>query len=303
MNRAAIAIIATLPMMFWGMSFVWTKVVYQYYGPTTTVTVRLIIATLLLSAFIRLTGKQERIRREDWRLFFIVALFQPFLYFLGESYGVKHVSATLASVTIATIPVVTPVFAAIFLGERLSRTNVAGLLLSFLGVTVMVVNRDFRIAASPFGLAALGFAVLSAVGYGLLIKGISEKYSALTIVNLQNIIGIIFFVPVMFLTEGTQLFSVTPTWELVRTLLLLSVLCSAVAFILLTITIREIGISKANIYTNTIPVFTAIFAWLVLGETLGVRQITGMAVVLFGLFLSQITRKKPRTREMLYVEG
>ncbi len=303
MNRAAIATIATLPMMFWGMSFVWTKVVYQYYGPTTTVTVRLIIATLLLTAFIRFTGKQERIRREDWRLFFIVALFQPFLYFLGESYGVKHVSATLASVTIATIPVVTPVFAAIFLGERLSRTNVAGLLLSFLGVTIMVVTRDFRIDASPFGLAALGFAVMSAVGYGLLIKGISEKYSALTIVNLQNVIGIAFFVPVMFLTEGTQLFTVAPTWELVRTLLLLAVLCSAVAFILLTITIREIGISKANIYTNTIPVFTAIFAWLVLGESLGLRQIIGMGVVLFGLFLSQITRKKPRTREMLYVEG
>ena len=167
----------------------------------------------------------------------------------------------------------------------------------------MVVTRDFRIDASPFGLAALGFAVMSAVGYGLLIKGISEKYSALTIVNLQNVIGIAFFVPVMFLTEGTQLFTVAPTWELVRTLLLLAVLCSAVAFILLTITIREIGISKANIYTNTIPVFTAIFAWLVLGESLGLRQIIGMGVVLFGLFLSQITRKKPRTREMLYVEG
>ena len=46
-----------------------------------------------------------------------------------------------------------------------------------------------------------------------------------------------------------------------------------------------------------------VFAWLVLGESLGLRQIIGMGVVLFGLFLSQITRKKPRTREMLYVEG
>ena len=303
MKRPIQITVALLPMMFWGMSFVWTKIVYQYYGPATTVTVRLILATIFLSLFIRLTGKRETIRPEDRKLFFIVALLQPFCYFLGESYGVKYVSATLASVTIATIPVITPVFAALLLGERMSRTNITGLLLSFVGVTVMVVSPSLDIDASPFGLAALGFAVLSAVGYGLLIKRISERYSSLTIVNLQNIIGILFFLPVMFMTEGTRIFEVVPTWELVRTILLLAILCSTVAFILLTITIREIGISRANIYTNTIPVFTAVFAWLVIGETLSLRQVVGMGIVLGGLLLSQITRKKPRTREMLYVEG
>ncbi len=303
MSRPAIAVVALLPMMFWGISFVWTKVVYQYYEPVTTITLRLIIGTLFLSAFIFLTGKREKVQKGDWKFFFLLAFLSPFCYFLGESFGVKYVSATLASVSIATIPVVTPVFAAWILHERLSVTNVIGLVLSFLGVGIMIVEPGFRISASPVGLGALAFAVLSAVGYSLIIKRFSERYSSLTIVNLQNLIAIFYFLPVFFLTDFKQFIQVRPTAELVITLMLLAILCSTVAFILLTIVIREIGVSKANIYTNTIPVFTAIFAWLLIGETMTGRRLMGMAVVLGGLFLSQITRRRPRTQAMLYVEG
>ncbi len=303
MSRPAVAVVALLPMMFWGISFVWTKVVYQYYEPVTTITLRLIIGTLFLSAFIFLSGKREKVQKGDWKFFFLLAFLSPFCYFLGESFGVKYVSATLAAVSIATIPVVTPVFAALILHERLSVTNVIGLILSFLGVGIMIVEPGFQITASPVGLAALGFAVLSAVGYSLLIKRFSERYSSLTIVNLQNLIAILYFLPVFFLTDFKTFIRVRPTTELVVTLMLLAILCSTVAFILLTIAIREIGVSKANIYTNTIPIFTAIFAWLLIGETMTGRRLLGMAVVLGGLFLSQLTRRRPRTREMLYVEG
>lgn len=303
MSRPAVVLVALLPMMFWGISFVWTKVVYQYYEPVTTITLRLIIGTLFLSTFIFVTGKGEKVQKGDWKFFFLLAFLSPFCYFLGESFGVKYVSATLASVSIATIPVVTPVFAALILHERLSFTNVIGLILSFLGVGIMIVDPGFRISASPVGLTALGFAVLSAVGYSLLIKRFSERYSSLTIVNLQNLIAIFYFLPVFFLTDFRKFIRVRPTAELVVTLMLLAIFCSTVAFILLTIAIREIGVSKANIYTNTIPVFTAVFAWLLIGETMAGRRLLGMAVVLSGLFLSQLTRKRPRTREMLYVEG
>jgi len=303
MNRMLVPVVALLPMLFWGMSFVWTKIVYRYYDPISTVTLRLVIASALLSLFIRFTGRREKIRREDWKWFILLAFLEPFCYFLGESFGVKLVSATLSAIIIATIPVVTPVFAFFLLGERLSPLNIFGLLMSFLGVGIMVVAPGFRLAASPLGLACLGFAVLSAVGYSLLIRKFSMRYSSLTIVNLQNVLGIVFFIP-LFLRWGLPVVRTVPvTGELVTTLVLLAVLCSTVAFILLTIVIREIGVARANIYTNTIPVFTAIFAWFMLGETLDPRKLTGMAVVLAGLFLSQLKRKTPPPEELLYVEG
>ena len=303
MSRITIFISALLPMMFWGVSFVWSKIVFRVYGPVTTITLRLIIGTILLSGFIFLTGRREKIQPGDLKYFIMVAFLEPFCYFIGESLGLKLVSPTLAAVTISTIPVVTPVFAFFILRERLTATNVAGLFLSFFGVLIMVMDHHFSLTASPTGLLLLGFAVLSAVGYGMVIKQISGKYSSLTIVNLQNMFGILFFLPVFFLSEFKSFANARPGADTLWALLGLAVLCSTVAFILMTVAIREIGVSRFNAYTNTIPAFTAVFAWLILGEAMDSRKLIGMTIVLGGLYLSQLTRKTPIQKEILFAEG
>jgi len=285
------------------MSFVWTKIVFTAYGPVTTITLRLIIATAILSLFIVATGKREKIQRSDLKYFILLSFLEPFCYFIGESFGLKVVSATLASVIIATIPVVTPVFAWFVLKERLSIINVLGLFLSFFGVVVIVVAPKFQLIASPAGLLLLGFAVLSAVGYGLLVRKIANRYSSMTIVNLQNFIGILFFLPVFFLTEFHDFISARPGVDVIQALLALAILCSAVAFVLMTIAIREIGISRFNVFTNIIPVCTALFAWMLLGEPLHARKMIGITIVIAGLFLSQLAgRKRPR-KAVHFIEG
>lgn len=303
MNRILVYAAAILPMIFWGMSFVWTKIVFTAYGPVTTITLRLIIATAILSLFIVATGKREKIQRSDLKYFILLSFLEPFCYFIGESFGLKVVSATLASVIIATIPVVTPVFAWFVLKERLSIINVLGLFLSFFGVVVIVVAPKFQLIASPAGLLLLGFAVLSAVGYGLLVRKIANRYSSMTIVNLQNFIGILFFLPVFFLTEFHDFISARPGVDVIQALLALAILCSAVAFVLMTIAIREIGISRFNVFTNIIPVCTALFAWMLLGEPLHARKMIGITIVIAGLFLSQLAgRKRPR-KAVHFIEG
>lgn len=292
---------ALLPMLFWGMSFVWIKIVYKYYGPITTVFLRLILATLFLSLIIVVLKKQEKIRKGDLKYFFLLAFFQPFCYFLGESFGVKYVSATLSSIIISTIPVVTPVFAYFILKEKLTVTNIIGLLLSFLGVVIMVLNPNLSLKVSIIGLISLGFAVLSAVFYSLIVKKISEKYSPFTIVNVSNFIGIFLFLPLFLSFEFKNFLAIKPNFELISTLLLLAILCSALAFVLLTIAIREIGVSKTNVFTNTIPVFTAIFAFIILGEIFTLQKLIGMSVVVIGLIISQITKRKKR--DLLYFEA
>ncbi len=81
--------IVILSMIFWGMSFVWTSIVFKYYHPITTIFIRLVISTLILSVFIYLSGKFEILKKEDRGLFLLSALFNPFLYFLGENFGLK----------------------------------------------------------------------------------------------------------------------------------------------------------------------------------------------------------------------
>lgn len=279
-------------MVFWGMSFVWSKIVLQYYDPITTVLLRLIISSVIMFIGLILFNRLQRLNRKDYKLFLFSALFNPLLYFLGENYGLKHSSATLTAVIIATIPVFTPIVAYFLLKERLTKLNIFGLFISFFGVLFMLVNRDYSFNVSPVGIAWLAMAVLAAIFYSVLLKKLAAKYNPFLIIAIQNLIGTIYFLPLFFIFDFKQFIQVVPNTELITSLLLLAVFASSLAYVFFTISAREIGISKTNLFVNLIPVFTAIFAYFILKEDFEMRKIAGMIIVIGGVLLSQLNRKK-----------
>jgi len=114
-----------LAMIFWAFSFVWFKMANEKFLPITIVFFRLVIAVIILTSYLFIKKKFVKIRMEDRKLFIMLALFEPFLNFLGESFGLTYVSATVGSVLISTIPVVATIGAWIFLKERLKLINYA----------------------------------------------------------------------------------------------------------------------------------------------------------------------------------
>ncbi len=281
-------------MFFWGISFVWTKIVFEYYGPFTTLFLRLLISSALLALYAKTTNRQEKITKKDWPFFFLLALLEPFFYFIGESFGLMLVSPTLASIMIALIPVVSPVFAWLVYREKLTVINIAGLVISFLGVALFTTTGNSGLNASPRGLLLLLFAVISAVGYSLVVKNLSHRYRPLTIVRTQNMLGGLYFLPFMAVFEWKDTIAANPPAIVIMDLVMLAVFGSSLAFILVTVSIRELGIGKTNVFTNIIPIITAITAWFLLGEGFSERKILGMAVVITGILLSQY-RKKNRS--------
>ena len=290
-NKAFIYILAILSMLFWGMSFVWTSIVFRYYNPITTIFLRLVISSLILFLVLIIFKKLEKIRRQDIGLFLISSLFNPFLYFLGENFGLKYTSPTISAVIIATIPVFTPVVAWFTLRERLLPVNIAGILISFAGIMIMLVNPDLSLNADPLGVALLFFAVVAAIGYSVLLKKLSERYSALAIITYQNMLGVLYFLPIFLVFDLDHFLQVQPDFTLVSSLIQLSVFASSLAYIFYTIVVRNIGISKTNVFTNTIPVFTAIFSYIFIAEMMGINKIAGIIIVISGVFLTQLGNK------------
>lgn len=291
-NKGFIYILAILSMLFWGMSFVWTSIVFRYYNPITTIFLRLVISSLILFLVLIIFKKLEKIRRQDIGLFLISSLFNPFLYFLGENFGLKYTSPTISAVIIATIPVFTPVVAWFTLRERLLPVNIAGILISFAGIMIMLVNPDLSLNADPLGVVLLFFAVLAAIGYSVLLKKLSERYSALAIITYQNMLGVLYFLPIFLIFDLDHFLQVQPDFTLVSSLIQLSVFASSLAYIFYTIVVRNIGISKTNVFTNTIPVFTAIFSYIFIAEMMGINKIAGIIVVISGVFLTQLGNRK-----------
>ncbi len=277
-------------MLFWGMSFVWTTIVFKYYSPITTVFLRLLISTALMFGGLKLLGKMEKIKKGDLKLFLVSSLLNPFLYFVGESYGLKYSSPTISAVFISLIPLIIPVVAFFSLRERLSKLSIIGLIISFRGIMMMLINKDLSLNATPAGIAFLSLAVLTAVWYSILLKKLTAKHSPFFIIATQNLIGTIYFLPLFLIFELPEFLLVIPNFELVSSLLSLAILCSSLAFVFFAMSTKEIGVSKTGMLTNLIPVFTAIFSYIMLDEYFSINKIAGMAVVMIGLFLSQINK-------------
>ncbi len=279
-------------MFIWGLSYVWIKIVLQYYNPITMVFLRFAISFIFLYLIIKLFKKSEKIHPKDYWLFIVSALFNPFFYFLCESYGLKYVSSTISAVIIATIPVFTPIIAYYSLKEKLSFLNIFGLLISFLGIIIMLVNKDLSLNASPKGILFLFLAVITAIIFSVMLKKLTVKYKPLTIITYLNGLGAIYFLP-LFLTYDFQHFiSIKPNFELILSLLQLAVFASSLAYVFYTIAIKNLGVSKANMYANLIPVFTAITSYFVLSELFNLNKIIGMIIVISGVSLSQINKFK-----------
>ena len=299
-NRIGIYVLAILAMLFWGSSFIWYKIIYLYYKPFSVVILRLLISGSFLIIVSILFNKREKIQRIDLKYFFLLAFFEPFAYFLCESLGMQYVSATMGAIIISFIPLLTPVFSLIFLKEKITYFGIFGIIISFVGVLLVVVkNND---STSSFqGIILMFLAVLSAIFYGILLKKISAKYSSITIIKTLNIIALIYFLPLFFILEWNHFITVIPNFQAIMTLLKLSLFASGLAFIFITIVVRNIGLNNTNIFANLIPVFTAFIAYLVLKEEFSLRKIIGIIIVISGLFLSQIpffmkkSRRKNKT--------
>jgi len=291
LNKIPVHFYALAAMLFWGMSFVWTSGLLEFFQPVTIIFIRLLISSAFLFLLMIVSGRYERIRREDLWLLLGSAVFNPFLYFLGENFGVKFTSATVSSVIIATIPVFSPVVAWLTFREKISRLNIFGIFVSFSGVAVMLVSRDLSLSGEGKGVLALFAPVMSSLVFSVFLKKLTQKYSPVTLVAWQNIIGALLFLPLFLIFERNGIKAVRFNYNIISSFLFLSVFASSLAFVFFAKTVKEIGISKANIYSNLIPVFTAFFSFFLLSEPFTAQKIAGIMLVIGGVYLSE--RNKP----------
>ncbi len=273
--------------VFWGFSFIWSIKLLEYYDTFTIIFFRLLISSSFLFVSGVIIKRLKPLRKKDIGILALLALFEPFFYFLGETNGLKMVSATVSSVVISTIPLFAPIAAWFFFKQKLSILNFIGILISILGVFLVILNEDYRFAASIQGMLLLGLAVFSAVAYSVIVLKLTDRYNVFSIIFYQNLFGTLYFMPLFIVFDYEHFITVEITFEIVKSLVFLAILASSLAFMLFTFGIRELGMVKASSIANIIPVFTAIFSYFFLNEILSWVNILGILVVLSGLFLSQ----------------
>jgi len=290
-NKLFIYTAALLASLFWGASFVWYKQAFQSFDAISIIFFRLVIAAILMFIVSQFVYKKEKILKEDIKFFLLLSFLQPFCYFLFESYGMKFVSSTLGALIVATIPLFTPVFTYFLAREKIIIFHISGIIVSFVGV-LLVLSQDFKVEGSLIGILLLLLAVFSANLYGIMVKKLLTKYSGFTIVKYQSIIGLVYLLPLFIIFERNKLAALKPLDFI--PILELAIFGSMLAFILKTFVIKKIGLINSNIFSNLIPVFTAVIAYFVLNEILGIQKFIGIIVVISGLLISQIPQLRQK---------
>lgn len=299
-SKSGVYLAVILAMVFWGFTFVAFKFANLSFRPISIVFFRLLVSIFFLFGFALAFKRLNKIKRKDQKWFLLLALVEPFFYFLGEAYGLTMVTATVGAVIISTIPLLVPFAAYYLFREKLTPMNYLGLLISFGGVLLVVLTRSGGLAADWKGILLMFVAVLSAVSYTMVVKVLARDYTPITITAYQSFYGLLMFVPLFLIFEVPELDFSRVTGNSLLAVAFLGVFGSGICFILITIGIRELGAARANIFGNLIPVVTAVVSFFLLKEAMPFQKVLGILIVILGLFLSQISSlrmKRSRGRE------
>ncbi len=294
-SKILIYINSVFAVTLWGMSYIWTDKLIALNIPIFYfVFVRILLAGINLFLYNAASTRIKRIQRQDLPKFLLLAFFEPFIYFICETYGLKLTgSPTLSALIIATAPIFSIAAGRIFFKEKITALNFVGIAISLVGVMMVVMAKGSVGEQFIWGIILLVIAVISEVGHASITKSLSGNYSSKIIVMYQFLIGSVYLLP-LCIWKGLDNFSTEVYFsaEVWYPIICLSVLCSSLAFSLWVSTIKSLGVAKSSIFSALIPVAAAIIAWILGQELLTQRQWLGIAISTLGVILSQYSVKK-----------
>lgn len=278
-----------LTAIFWGGTFVAGRIIALRAGPFSAACLRFVFASLFLVILTRrFEGRLPRLERGQVLPAMLLGMTGVFAYNVLFFYGLKTVTASRASLIIATNPVFISLCAALFFRERLDGRRILGILLSVIGAAAVISRgAPWEIMRGSLGWGELAIfgCVLSWVVYSLIGKRIMKGLPPMAAVTYSCLIG------ATALTLPAYMEGITDqmggyTLEVWLAVMYLALFGSALGFSWYYQGIRAIGPSRAGVFINLVPVSAVFLAWLLLHETIHLALIVGAILVTAGVYLT-----------------
>jgi drug/metabolite transporter (DMT)-like permease len=269
--------------LLWGVSYLLIKIAIDGGLPAADVAwLRVAIAAVLLVVLAWRAGTLGALRGRWLRLvaFAIAEISIPFpLIAAGE----VHVASSLTAIIIASVPLIGAVLALRFdHSERPTPVRAVGLVVGFSGVIGLV---GIDVAGSSAELLGAGAILVAAVGYAIgpmLVKHRLTGLDARAFMGASLAVAMVILTPFAAADTPTR----TPTVGAFLAVVALGLFCTAVAFVIYTVLIREAGTSRATVITYVNPVVALILGVALLGERPGAGGIVGLLLILAGSWLA-----------------
>ena len=262
----------------WGSSFIFIRVIAPVLGPVLTVVTRVLIGGAVLVAYCRIIGLDAEVARH-WRQYAVIGVVNSTLPFMLFAFAALYIPASYSVIMNSTAPLFTALLAVPLLGERLTWTKIAGLLVGAAGVALVsgagpvIPDLKFWVAI----VACLGATTCYAVS-SIYMKKYAAGARPIAIAGWSQIFAALALAPFVPFAPPTS--SVTPL--IVGNVLLLALLCSSVAYVLYYRLIADIGPTRALTMAFLMPAFGMLWGALFLDEPITLPMIAGCALVIGG---------------------
>jgi drug/metabolite transporter (DMT)-like permease len=278
--------------LLWSFAFVAGKIGVTDCPPLILLTARFSLAGILILGISALRRDAWSLSWRDTMVFALLGVANNALY-LGLGYtGLQTVSAGLGGLVVSANPVFTAVLAALFLGEQLTWRKIAGLLLGVIGVCFIVWHRLSVGTDSWHGILFTVASLASIVLGTILFKLLAPKGSLWIGNGVQNLVAGVVLLPFAFTLSDVG--DIVPSARLLGAFAFLVLGGSILAYRLWFHLLRVCGATAASAYHFLMPPLGMLFAWMVLGEHVEIRDLMGIVPVALGVYL--VTRPAAAVR-------
>jgi drug/metabolite transporter (DMT)-like permease len=274
MNKSHVSVLSLLAAI-WGASFLFIRIASPVLGPAFLVELRVLLAgaALLLYAWVT---KRLPIWHSQWRAYLILGALNCAIPFTLVAIAELHLTATLAALLNATIPLFTVVVAALWGQERFTYKKGFGLLLGFIGVGILVGWSPLPLNGNV--ILSVGASLLASFFYG--VGGVYTKVAFKDTPPLALAIGQQFGAALLLLPVAALSIPKTlPSLQVILCLLALAWVSTAIAYLLYFYLIKNVGPTNTLSVAFLIPVFGLVWGTIFLGESLSIGSFVGMAIV------------------------
>ncbi len=268
--------------IFWGASYMLTKIGLEGLEPFNLTALRFIIAFIIAAIVFHKQIFSTDIKTIKYAFILGVLLFGMFI---SMAFGLGHTTASNAGFLISLSVVLIPIISFIFLKQKIEKKVIVGVCLALIGIALMTL--DAKLTVNIGDMLCILCALLCSI-HVIVIEIFTKEVDPIALGALQLGFAGIFSIIFSAFTETVRLPSTALSW---LSVLLLSIFCTAIGYIVQTTAQKHTSATHTGLILSLEPVFSAIFAYIFLEEILAIEGYIGAAILLTGVLIAELDFK------------
>ena len=280
-----VSLLLLLAVIFWGLSFIGTKMALAYLTPVEIIAVRLLLGLPVMAIIMKWRRLKLKIERADIIVIIIASLILGF-HFVIQAFGLIYTSATNTAWLIATIPIFVAISSRIFLKEVLDRKRIVGILIATSGV-LLLVSRG-RLGSLDWLESVGDWIILGScltwTAYTIITRNLTRRQNPLSLTVIFLIIPTVLLVAYTAMNTPVSKFAALPV-SIILVLAGLGIFCLGLAHWFWLEGLAGKGAIRTGVFLYIEPVITTLAAMPILGESLSLAGLGGVVLILIGVYM------------------